>query len=308
MIRARMPPMKLAILGVPTSIGARNRGTEKAPGVLRSAGLLDRLLSRGHDALDLGDQEEIPYSPDPDPSRESCQNLPGVLAMARTLAGRVEAALRDGRRLLILGGDCTVALGSFAGITRVHPEAGLAYLDRDAELNTPRTSQSGILDGMVIAHLLGRGAPELARMEARFPLLRPGRLALLGIQRLDPQEVPIFEALPALRVMATDAKRLGAASVARETLRRVAPGDGAFHVHLDLDVLDGAAIPAVDFPAPGGLGLDEAGVFLREMAANAGFLGMEVTNYNPDRDPGGDVAAKVVELIDRALGPAGGAS
>ena len=51
--------MRLAILGVPTSIGARNRGTEKAPGALRGAGLLDRLLARGHDTLDLGDQEEI---------------------------------------------------------------------------------------------------------------------------------------------------------------------------------------------------------------------------------------------------------
>jgi len=298
--------MKLSILGVPSSIGGRNTGTEKAPRALRRAGLRERILSGGHDVEDRGDQEETPFAPDPDPSRRKQQNLPGVAAMARTLAGRVESALREGRKLLVLGGDCTVALGSLAGISRVHRDGGLAYLDRDAELNTPATSPSGILDGMVISHLLGRGASELARMEGRTPLVRPGRLALLGVERLDPQEVPVFEALPSLRIRAAEIRRDGAAAVVRETLRRIAEQDGPFYVHFDVDVVDSAEIPAVDFPAPGGISGDEARVLLAGMAASPGFLGIEVTNFNPDRDPGGGAAIRVVEIIGAALGTATG--
>jgi arginase len=294
--------MKLAVLGVPSSIGARNPGTEKAPGALRSAGLLERLHALGHDVEDRGDQEAVPFFPDPDPARSKHQNLPGVLAMAKTLAARVESALRDGRKLLVLGGDCTVALGSLAGISRVHPDAGLAYLDRDAELNTPQSSRSGILDGMVIAHLLGRGAPALWRMEDRSPLLRPGRLALLGIERLDPQEIPVFDALPSLRLQPLELRRRGVEASARDTLSRIASGAAPFYVHFDVDVVDGTEISAVDFPAPGGLGVEEVRGLLAEMAADSRFLGMEVTNFNPDRDLGGAGAERLVRLISGSLG------
>ena len=297
--------MKLSILGVPTSLGARNAGTEKAPRALRRAGLRERLLSIGHDVEDLGDQDVTPFAPDPDPARRKQPNFPGVAVMARTLAGRVESVLREGRRLLVLGGDCTVALGSLAGISRIHRDAGLAYLDRNAGLSTPATSPSGILGGMVLSHLLGRGASELARMEGQAPLVRPGRLALLGVERLDPQEVPVFEALPSLRIGAPEIRRDGAAAVAREALRRISEQGGPFYVHFDVDVVDCAEIPAVDFPAPGGISGDEAGLLIAGMAAREGFLGIEVTSFNPDRDPGGGAAVRVAEILGAALATGG---
>jgi arginase len=290
-----MSAMNLAVLGVPSSIGARQPGSEKAPAALRRAGLLEKLRSAGHDVADREDQELVAFRPDVDPARAKQQNLPGVAKTARTLAGRVEAALREGRRPLVLGGDCTIALGSMAGLSRLHPDPGLVYLDRDAELNTPQTTRSGILDGMVIAHLLGRGAAELSRLSGRSPLLRPGRLALLGVGRLDPQEIPIFEALPALRIRSEDLIRLGSVAAGKETLRRLG-GTGAFFVHLDVDVLDGAAIP-VDLPAAGGLALSEAGGLLSILTGDPGFAGMEVTNFNPDRDAGGAAAEKLVDLL-----------
>ena len=298
--------MRLAILGVPSSIGSRSTGVEKGPAALRRAGLIERIRSDGHDVEDRGDQEEALFRPDPDPARRKMQNLPGVAAMARILAGRVESALRDGRRLLILGGDCTLALGSLAGISRVHRAAGLAYLDRHADLNTPASSPSGFLDGMVLSHLLGRGEPGLARLGERFPLVRPGRLALLGVERLDPQEVPVFEALPSFRTRAGEIRRDGAARIAREALRRITGQDGFFHVHLDVDVVDSDEIPAVDFPAPGGITGEDARDLLAAMAASPGFLGIEITSFNPDRDPGGAAAARVIEIIGAALNAAAG--
>ena len=55
--------------------------------------------------------------------------------------------------MLVLGGDCTVELGTVAGAIRSGTTVGLAYIDLDADLNTPETGD-GILDWMGVAHLL----------------------------------------------------------------------------------------------------------------------------------------------------------
>jgi arginase len=297
--------MNLTVLGVPSSIGARNTGTEKAPGALRGAGLLQGLAARGHSVRDAGDQETTPYLPDDNPSHKKRQNLEGVIRMAKALAPRVESVLREGRIPLVLGGDCTVALGSLAGAVRARGEMGLAYFDRDAELNTPQSTPSGILDGMVIAHLLGRGEPALALPDGSSPLLRPGKLALLGVERFDPQEIPFYEALPALRIPGPEVWKMGGAKAAEEVLIRLASGDDRFWIHCDLDVLDGTEIPAVDFPAPGGISLVQMEVILARLTGAAGFTGLEITNFNPDKDPGGATARRVVDLLSVGLAPEG---
>jgi arginase len=293
--------MNLTILGVPSSIGARNTGTEKAPAALRKAGLIARLRAAGHDVAEGGDQQPSPYVPDEDPAHRKMKNLAGVLPVVLALASRVESTLRDGRIPLVLGGDCTIALGTMAGAVRVHREMGLAYLDRDAELNTPRTTPSGILDGMVIAHLLGRGDPALSRLEGSEPLLRPGKLALLGVERLDPQEIPFYEALPSLRIPGPDMRGIGGAETAQQVLSRLASPGGRFWIHCDLDVLDESEMPAVDFPAPGGIGTEHMQVLLSRLAAHEGLAGLEVTNFNPDKDRDGKAALRVVELLAEAL-------
>ena len=300
-----MGAMNLAILGVPSSIGARNTGTEKAPAALRRARLLEDLKATGREVRDLGDQEEAPFAPDDAPAHRKLKNLDGVIRVVRRLADRVESVLREGGTPLVLGGDCTVALGSLAGAGRVHPDVGLAYLDRDAELNTPQTTPSGILDGMVIAHLLGRGEPSLAFHSQSAPLLRPGRLALLGVERLDRPEIPVYEALPALRIPGPRFWELGGARAGEEVLTRLASGQNRFWVHCDLDVLDGAEMPAVDFPAPGGISLVQLEVFLAGVVASKGFTGMEVTNFNPDKDADGSAAERVVDLLCAAFSPEG---
>lgn len=289
--------MKLTVLGVPSSIGGRNAGAERAPAALRRAGLLERLREAGHEVEDRGDLPEAPHRPDPDPAHRKQQNLAGVLEVARSLAPRVEAVLRSNRIPLLLGGDCTMALGSFAGATRVHPDLGLAYLDRDADLNTPQTTRSGILHGMVIAHLLGRGIPELARLDGRAPLLRPGRLALLGAERLDPPEVPVYEALPSYRLPTAEIRRQGALRVAQEALKRLEEEGGAFFVHFDVDVVDGGELPGTEFPAPGGLTLVEARILLSNLVDGAGFRGIEVAELNPAKDADGASAARVTDLL-----------
>src|SRR5688572_28300729 len=81
-------------------------------------------------------------------------------------------------RVLVLGGDCTVELGTVAGALRGTQSVGVVYIDLDTDLNTPESTSDGALDWMGVAHLLGiRGSlPELVQLGPRTPMLQPDQL------------------------------------------------------------------------------------------------------------------------------------
>ncbi|HSG82867.1 MAG TPA: arginase family protein, partial [Gemmatimonadota bacterium] len=158
---------RIGIVGVPSSAGARQTGQERAPWAFRQAGLVERLRSAGNPVTEYGDLPEVSFQPDQ--QRPKAQNLELVAEVANRLAERVEAIVRDDNLPVILGGDCTITLGVLAGMIRQAPDLDLLYFDGDLDLNTPDTTVSGILDGMVMAHILGEGVEALARLGPRYP-------------------------------------------------------------------------------------------------------------------------------------------
>lgn len=153
---------KIALLGAPTSAAALQAGHEAAPSALRSAGIVRRLQSIGYEVVDLGD-DRVELSK-PDEASPRARNLPAVVRALEALKPRVEQAVKSGALPLILGGDCSIALAALAGVRRYFRNTGIIYMDRDADLHTPATTSSGSVDGMVVSHLTGRGAPELVRL------------------------------------------------------------------------------------------------------------------------------------------------
>src|SRR5687768_16693560 len=151
------PPMPaqsaLRVIGVPSSAGAYAPGQERAPAALRAAGLLDRLRASGIDVQDLGDTAGFRWQVDR--SHPRAMNASAVARAARGTSVLVEKALRDGGAALVLGGDCTVELGTVAGARRANHGVGLVYIDLDTDLNTPASTTDGALDWMGVAHTLG---------------------------------------------------------------------------------------------------------------------------------------------------------
>ena len=147
----------LALVGVPTSAGTHGPGQEKAPGALRAAGLVPALEAAGAEVRDEGDLPVAMYRAAVADPRQ--RDLEGVAEVAGRVAGRVAEVLGRGMTPLVLGGDCTITLGVVAGFARHADDLGLLYFDGDADLSTPATTGSGVLDSMVVAHLLGEGAP-----------------------------------------------------------------------------------------------------------------------------------------------------
>jgi arginase len=290
-------PNKIALLGAPTSAAAMSAGHEGAPAALRSAGLADRLVSIGYQVNDLGDDPPEIYKPDEESPR--ARNVSGVIRSLEALKPRVEQAVKSCALPLILSGDCSVALATVAGARRYFRNVSLIYVDRDADLNTPATTPSGCVDGMVVSHLTGRGAAELVRFWGEPPLVREPDLALFGVDRLDPSEEEVLRRSTLRRYLADEVKRMGAAAAARTAVERVHGSGYEFVLHFDVDVI--ADFQATNYPGSGGLALEDVRQALEVFLEQKHLAAIEVTAYNPTRDPDGAGAKIIVDLLAEVL-------
>ena len=291
-------PNKIALLGSPTSAAAMSSGHEGAPAALRAAGLASRLESIGYEVIDLGDDPLQVFKPDNESPR--ARNISGVLASLESLKPRVEQAVKSTALPLILTGDCSTALATVAGLRRYFRHVSLIYMDRDADLNTPATTSSGCLDGMVISHMTGRGAAELVRFWGEPPLVREPDIALFGVDRVEPAEEEALRTSPLRRYLAEEIKRMGPSTAAQAAVERIQGKGYECVLHFDVDVI--ADFQATDYPGTGGLSFDEVrealGVFVRQNHLAA----IEVAAYNPLKDQDGKGAALIVNLLVDVLG------
>lgn len=295
-----MPTSKVAVFGVPTAAGARASGLERAPFALREAGLLGALRARGARVVNLSDLSLFPYRDDP--AHPRARNAEVVACAVRAAADEMTRAVREGFTI-VLGGDCTIAAGSVAGARRELGEpVGLVYVDADADLNTPDTSPSGYLNGMALALALGRGPQEVVSASGEPPAVLPDHVSLVGFRALDPGERQGLGDL-GLALPASAARRLGMRVAAALALDGVGNADGPIVVHLDVDVIDAAEMPAKQYLTPGdGLTHAEVSDLLTAIVASPRVIALEVTEYDPSRDPDGTQARKIVDLIVRACG------
>jgi len=291
-------PNKIALLGSPTSAAAMSLGHEGAPAALRSAGLIDRLRSIGYEVADLGDDPPQLFQVDEESPR--ARNIPRVIAALEALKPRVEQALKSGALPVILSGDCSIALATIAGARRYFRHISMIYMDRDADLNIPATSPSGCVDGMVVSHIVGRGAAELVRFWGEPPLVREPDLALFGVARLDPAEQEVLDRTPLRRYLASDVQRLGPAAAAQVAIERIHGNGNEFILHLDVDVIEG--FHATKNPGEGGLTLGQVHEALTIFAKQKHLAAIEITGYNPTKDPDGSGAKLIIDLLADVLG------
>jgi arginase len=292
-------PKKIALIGAPSSAAAFQAGGEKAPAALRAAGLVDRLKAAGFEVHDYGDCPQRLFADDDEHRR--ARNLPAIVAGLNDLKLHAETAMKSGALVLVLAGDCAQSIGLLTGARRYYKHLNLIWFDRDADLNTPATTPSGRIDGMVVAHIVGRGAPELVRFWGETPLVREPDVLLYGISRLDPPEQEVLSKSPLRHVTAEQIAAKGAEKSASDALTQSHADSRDFILHLDLDVISADELGAVNVPASGGLSLAQVRDSLKKFAAHKNLLGLDIAQFNPDKDHDGSAAKKIVELLVEAL-------
>ena len=292
-------PKKIALIGAPSSAGAFSPGTEKAPTALRAAGLVERLQGAGFEVTDYGDCAPRLFADDEEHRR--ARNLTEIVAGLNDLKTRAEIAMKSGALVLVLGGECVQAIGLLTGARRYYKHINLLWFDRDADLNTPATTPSGRIDGMVVAHIIGKGAPELVRFWGEPPLVREPDITLFGIARLDPPEQELLSRSPLRHVNASDIQARGAAASATDALNHLHADSREFVLHLDLDVIAQEEFPPVVVPGSGGLIFEDVRAALKEILRHKNLVGLDIAQYNPDKDTNGDGARKLVDLLVESL-------
>jgi arginase len=285
----------IVLLGSATSAAGLRAGHERAPAALRAAGIADRLKAAGFLVTDNGDTAASLFQPDDEHPR--ARNVPAILKSLNDLRPRVEVAVKSGALPLVLSGDCVSVLAVVAGARRYYRNVSLIYVDRDADLNVPATTPSGCIDGMVISHVIGRGAPELVRFWGEPPLVRAPDVALFGFERLDAPEEQFLVGSTLRRHPSLEVTAVGAARAARLALDRVHGASHEFVLHFDLDVADSNEFPWTDFPGTGGLSWNDVREALRVFVSQPNLAALVVAGYNPELDADGTGAQKLIDLL-----------
>jgi arginase len=292
----------LTVLGVPTSAGAHHAGQDRAPSALRAGGFVERLRAGGADVDDGGDLAGEVFTVDN--ANPTHRSLPAVVRVARIVADETARVLRSGRIPLLMGGDCTITIGAVAGVQRLYPEAGLAYFDGDADLSSPATSASGVMDAMGIAHLLGAADTELARLDRSAPMLADEHLVMLGY---DPGDLADFNA----GVLAAhtgvvhhtyQALRQAPEELATAAVAALAARSSAVIVHFDVDAIDAGDLPLGNFPHYGtGVSLETAATVLRILCSAPQLAAIVLTEINPSYDPSGQQLGRYIDAVAGAI-------
>ena len=244
-------PNKLALIGAPSSAAGFLPGTEKAPAAFRAAGIVEKLQSIGYEVTDYGDCAPRLFAEDEEHKR--ARNLLEIVALLNDLKPRAELAVKSGALVLLLGGDCTQSIGLLTGARRYYRHVNLLWFDRDADLNTPASTPSGRLDGMVLASIIGRGSPELVRFWGEPPLVREPDTVIFGLHRIDPPEQEFLAHSPMRHILAADIQSVGAEKAASNAIAQLHADSREFMLHLDLDVIAQEEFTATSVPGSGGL-------------------------------------------------------
>jgi len=291
----------LTVLGAPSNLGLKPPSPEKEPGVrymaraLREHGLTSRLHAK-----DAGTVIPPKYESTIDPSTK-IRNTAAIREYSIQLAGRVGSLLDGGRFPIVIGGDCSILLGSALALRR-RGRYGLLFIDGHSDLLTPETSQSGGAAGMDLALTTGTGPKMLTDMESSSPYIQPSDVVVFGYRLPEPNDSSPFAPHPPMTAFPLD--RIRTEGIDEATTAAVKPFEDPgleFWIHVDVDVLSPDWMPAVDSPDPGGMTPSELTRSLKKAIASSKCVGMEVTIYDPERDPTGRCAKLIVDILSESL-------
>jgi arginase len=292
---------EVAVIGAPLDLGAGRRGVDMGPSAIRYAGLDKQLADKlGVRVTDAGNVIS-PVVETTAMGDANARYLGQILDLCDRLSALVAEAAGRGALPLVLGGDHSVALGSLVGMAKVKGAGGVVWIDAHGDLNTPATSPSGNVHGMVLAAALGMAGDSFKRDGWPLPAVEPGRLALVGVRSLDDGERDLLRELDAKVFTMSEVDRIGVEPCMREAIAHAA-GGAFLHVSLDLDVVDPDYAPGVGTPVRGGLSYREAHLAMETVAESGLVDSMDVVEVNPILDRENATGQLAVELVASALG------
>ena len=243
-----LKPM-LRFIGVASKLGAPGGdirdealpGPDSGPQALHTMGIVAAVQRAGLEPV-WGMTIEAPDGP----------RLTALTALLTEVADEVAAALGSGDVPIVVGGDHSIAAGTWRGVGRALGAApGLIWIDAHLDAHTPDNSPSGNPHGMPLAALLGQGAPEMVGIDG--PPLDPHRVVVIGAHSFEADEALLLKTLGVTVFDMSAIKTRGLPAIFTEALAIAGANGLPYGISLDLDAIDPLLAPGVTTPVAGGL-------------------------------------------------------
>jgi len=288
---------RYAILEAPSILGLKPGGVERLAEALLGYGLAESLRARRAGAVST-----LAYDPEVHPTTRT-RNAQAIAAWSPRLADAVERILDREELPIVLGGDCSIVLGSMLALRR-RGRYGLLFIDGHADFYQPEANPTGEAASMDLAFVTGHGPRLLTDLERRAPLVREEDTVAFAFRDEEEQRAygsqplpPALRAFPLRRI-----REVGIAASARAAVEHVTrPELDGFFIHIDADCLNDDVMPAVDYRLPDGLSFTELSTTLAVALGSGKAVGLEVTIYNPRLDPDGAAGRGLTSALVEAL-------
>lgn len=288
---------RCAILEAPSILGLKPTGVDRLPSALLQHGLVDQLHARHAGRV----TPSAPYDTTRDPQTLTL-NARGIAEYSVQLADAVADIIDRDEFPFLLGGDCSIVLGSTLALRR-RGRYGLLFIDGHADFYQPEANPNGEAASMDLAFATGHGPDLLTNLEGLRPLVRDEDAVAFGFRDAGEQRQFGSQPLPPqlLALDLTQVRRLGVARAAQLAVDHLARIPNGFFIHLDADVVSDDLMPAVDYRIPDGLTWDELRTVLQLALASGRAVGIEVTIYNPSLDADGESGRGLARTLVESL-------
>lgn len=268
--------------------GSGKPSAEQGPVELLNAGLAERLAAK---------VMIVNIEPSMRAGRISDENIESaIMSHASNVSNMVVAAIQEGCFPVVVGGDHTSALGFYAGLARSYGETGIVWVDTHPDLNTPETSPSGNIHGMVLGGILRRGSDPMLQATTECQT-REEHVAMVGVRSIDEGEQRWLDegTIHCLKMVDVYERGLTACMTdAVETANKAAAGYG---LTIDIDVIDPTQVPFVATPVENGVDAEDLVQALSTLPNKDRLLGMEVVEFTPLQESDAAVACDLITAL-----------
>jgi arginase len=297
---------QFAIIDAPSILGLQPIGVQHLPEALKAAGLMKKLKAEY-----AGRILSLPYNPQRD-KPTLLLNADTIRAFSLQLAEKVISVLHKKQFPIVLGGDCSILIGHLLALRQMGSSSrsgdryGLFFIDGHADFYQPEASLTGEVADMDLAIVSGRGPDILTNIEGLKPLVLDQDVVVFGYrdreqaasygsQDVYETNMHVFDLQKVHTLGITHAASLAIENLMKDDL-------AGFWIHLDVDVLDDAIMPAVDYRLDGGgLSFSDLSELLKIILGSGCAVGMDITIFNPLLDVDGSITRRFVSSIVAGL-------
>lgn len=272
---------KIYTIGVPLKYGCSIDGADLGIDVLKKEILFDKILN-----IDYVDTEV----------NSQMKHINTVLKCDEQLASEVYQSLNSGKKVITIGGDHSLAVGSIAGSAAYHP-IGILWIDSHGDLNNEKTTLTGNVHGFPLASSIGLGPSCLNNCYQTKTKVQKENIVLFGCSDLDDEEEKIIDEND-LHIFKYADVQHNFKNQVMNAVNYLKSHIDTIHLSIDLDSIHPDKMCAVNLPTRAGIGLSFEQIYylIDAVFANLYVQSVDIVEYNPLHDHEFQGSKEVVKL------------